>query len=98
MTMRPEDVPQELVAPLVEAGESEETMRHLLAVVLPVAYEVLEQHPCKRPILGDAVEQWMRAHREADQDPLWQAMLADLIDDYREHARLGLELNEEIPR
>jgi hypothetical protein len=48
--------------------------------------------------MDDEVERWLRAHRDADQDPEWQHMLADLIDDYREHARLGLELNEEIPR
>lgn len=50
-----------------------------------------------KPMLNDEVERWLRAHRDAGEDLDWRMTVSDLIDDYREHARLGLRLDEAVP-
>lgn len=49
------------------------------------------------PKRGDAVERWLREHREADSSIAWKAMVSDLITDYRQRALKGLTLDEELP-
>lgn len=143
--MTPEDVPDEVLAPLLAAGEQEGPLRALLAVALPIAHErwakswasklhaeadryeethnpdcecewiqatrdVADQletaaHPWwsryaayLRPMAGDEVEEWLLRHREADEDPQFRTMVDDLIEDYRDHARHFLTLDQEVPR
>jgi hypothetical protein len=134
----PEDVPDEILAPLLEAGEQEGTARTSLARALDWwskawsarlharADDELRTHnpecECERiptlryiadelegaevqwwrrlqssvrPRTDDAVDRWLHAHRDADDDPAWQSMLNDLIDDYRAHARTNRALDEE---
>jgi hypothetical protein len=47
------------------------------------------------PKRGDAVERWLREHREADSSIAWKAMVSDLITDYRQRAAAGLSLDGE---
>lgn len=50
------------------------------------------------PEPDDAVESWLKAHRDADPTLEGKTVISDLVTDYRIRARLGVSLDDEIPR
>lgn len=49
------------------------------------------------PERNDAVENWLKAHRDADPTLEGKTVISDLVTDYRTRALLGVSLSDEIP-